>query len=451
MSRRSVIDPRFGEKLKQLREARGLSLRALGARAYYGKSYIQQLEQHLKAPTAEVATRLDAAMQANGELEATLSAATPGDAILGGAGDQEELWWGSRGVIETIARMTSDDLVLNRREAIGSLIMGASLLEPLDRWLEEASPSTLPARRTRRVGKTEIAQLERTAILFRQWDDQFGGGLRRKAVVGQLNAVTELLGGSHAPGIEQQLLGVIARLGETAATMAWDSGDGATAQQYYMLALRVAREGNDRAFAANVLAAMARQLLYLDQASDAIELVRLAQDSSAGHATAKVRAMLHTREAWAYAKLGRITAFRRATDRAHEAIAEAGADDEPYWINYFGEAELAGVTGGRLLELAHQRRELAVEAAEQIHNAVELRDPHHLRSLALDKVGVAEARLLQGEAEEAARLGHEAVEIAEQTPSDRVRCKLAEFHATTRDHSAAAVVDLRNRLELILA
>jgi hypothetical protein len=361
------------------------------------------------------------------------------------------MWWGSRSVIETIARLTSDDLVVNRREVLGSLIVGASLLEPMDRWLEEASPSALPSRRTRRVGKTEIAQLERTAMLFRQWDDQFGGGLRRKAVVGQLTAVTELLGGSHGPGIEQQLLGVVARLGETAATMAWDSGDGATAQQYYMLALRVAREGGDSAFAANVLAGMARQLLYLDQANDAIELVRLAQDCSAGHATAKVRAMLHTREAWAYAKLGRVTAFWRATDRAHEALAESGDDDEPYWISYFGEAELAGVTGGRLLELAHQRRELAAEAAERIHSAVELRDPHHLRSLALDKVGVAEARLLAGEAEEAARLGHEAAEIAEQTPSDRVRCKLVEFHATTRNHDAAAVVDLRNRLELILA
>jgi hypothetical protein len=62
---------------------------------------------------------------------------------------------------------------------------------------------------------------------------------------------------------------------------------------------------------------------------DALELVRLALDHSTGYATASVRSMLYTREAWAYAKLGRISAFRRATSRAEDALTEAKPAEDP--------------------------------------------------------------------------------------------------------------------------
>lgn len=77
--------------------------------------------------------------------------------------------------------------------------------------------------------------------------------------------------------------------------------------------------------------------------------MHLAQKGAGRDAGPRVRAMLHTREAWAYAALGRATAFQRATNEAIEALADAEAGQEPYWIAYFDSAELAGVTGGRLL------------------------------------------------------------------------------------------------------
>jgi hypothetical protein len=43
------------------------------------------------------------------------------------------------------------------------------------------------------VGEQELAAIERSARLFRSWDDHFGGGLRRKAVIGQLNEVADIL------------------------------------------------------------------------------------------------------------------------------------------------------------------------------------------------------------------------------------------------------------------
>jgi len=244
----------------------------------------------------------------------------------------------------------------------------------------------------------------------------------------------------------------MAQLSETAAIMSWDSGHQALTQRYYVLALRSAKSAGDYAFAANVLAGMARQLLCLGRPDDALELVRLAQDIAHGYATPTVQAMLYTREAWAYAQRGRISAFWRATSKAEEALTGAKQAEDPYWISYFDAAELAGTTGGRLLDLAHEHSELADETVHRVEQAISLRRPGRLRSAALDQIGLAEAWLVKGELQEAGRLGLQAAEVAEQTPSDRVRVKLAEFYQHSNKYARVRpIAELRDRLQLSLS
>jgi transcriptional regulator with XRE-family HTH domain len=344
--------------------------------------------------------------------------------------------WVASDTVELVSRFTRGDLSLDRREAtrtIAGVVVGGAVLERLERWLSPPQP-TVTRRRTSGIGYHEVEQIEHAARLFRTWDDQFGGGLRRKAVVGQLSEVAdELRDFTHPADLAQRLFGVMAQLAETAATMSWDSGQGALAQRYYVMALRAAKEAGDRAFGANILAGMARQQFYLGHVAEGLELVRLAQDGVDGHATPTIRAMLHTREAWAYAKQGRLSAFCRATSRAED------------------EAELAGVTGGRLLEVAHHRSEFAEEAASRIGRAIQLRRAQSLRSAALDQLGLAETRLIQGEPEEAARLGNQATETVEQTHSDRVRVKLVELYSQTEPYASVSLVaDLRDRIKVIL-
>ncbi|MEV8568121.1 hypothetical protein AB0436_21510 [Streptomyces sp. NPDC051322] len=119
---------------------------------------------------------------------------------------------------------------------------------------------------------------------------------------------------------------------------------------------------------------MARQMLYGDRPDDALQLINLAQEGARDVVGPRVRAMLPTREAWAYAAQGRLAGFQRATDRASEALSGVSRDnDEPYWIAYFDEAELAGVTGGRLLDLARSNpRRHADRAANEIRTALSL-------------------------------------------------------------------------------
>lgn len=359
------------------------------------------------------------------------------------------LWWAPVDTAAIVSAFTRRDLTLDRREVtrtLAGVVFGSALIDPLERWLVSSAEPPVTGR-PGGIGYQEVEQIEHAARLFRDWDDQFGGGLRRKAVIGQLNEVADLLRDSHPQEIRRRLFGAMAELAETAAVMSWDSGHQALAQKYYVLALRACKPAADPAFAANIMATMARQLLYLGHTSDALELVRVAQDRGDGHLTPTLRAMLYTREAWCYSKQGRIAAFRRATTKAEDALAHADSAADPYWINYFDAAELAGTTGGRLLDLAHEHPELASETASHIERAIALRRVGRLRSSALDQIGLAETRFIQGELEEAARLSHTALAVVEQTPSDRVRIKLAELYQHSTVYAdVPPVADVRDRM-----
>ncbi|MGW0993548.1 helix-turn-helix domain-containing protein [Streptomyces sp. NPDC002523] len=364
--------------------------------------------------------------------------------------------WRPTATVHLAADLTRSDLVMDRRAATRALasaaLSGAALLDSLEGWLQPA-PAFDNGHQRGRIGMREVQELEGTARAFRAWDHRFGGGLRRKAVVGQLNEVASHLEEHQAPDVERGLFRVMAYLGGTAATIAWDSGLQRQAQSYYLLALRAAHAGGDAAFGANVLAGMARQMLYRDRPQDALELVHLAQKGAGRKAGARLRAMLHTREAWAYAAMGRPSAFKRATDEAAEALTDAGAEEEPYWIAYFDEAELTGVTGGRLLDMARKLpQEHAEAAADSIRQAVKWRGPEAGRSHALDTIGLAECHFLMGDVAGAVDHTRRAVEVASRTQSARVRAQLSQLYPYTVGRSASQrVAEARTMIRDLLS
>ncbi|MFI2184532.1 hypothetical protein [Streptomyces sioyaensis] len=368
----------------------------------------------------------------------------------------EEVPWRPDATIGLADHLTRSDLVMTRRAATRALsaaaTTGAALLDSLEGWLQPVGIDNRPRRRGR-LGARDLDDLETTARTFRAWDHRYGGGLRRKAVLGQLNEVASALDEHQATSIERRLYGVMAQLAGTAATMAWDSGLHRRAQEYYDVALRSAHAAGDTAFGANVLAGMARQMLYGGHPQDALELVRLAQDGVRTTAGPRLRAMLHTREAWALAAVGRAAAFRRATEQARDTLAHATADQDPYWIAYFDEAELAGVTGGRLLELARRHpREHAHTAAEQIRTALDQRGPEASRSHALDWIGLAECHFLVGDVAGAVENTHHAVDAAAHTQSGRVRDQLAQLYPYTVGRDVPGPLrEARNQIRDLLA
>ena len=89
---------------------------------------------------------------------------------------------------------------------------------------------------------------------------------------------------------------------------------------------------------------------------------------------------------------------------------------------------------------------------ERISQAITFRRPGRLRSSALDQIGLAEARLIQGEMDEASRLANQAAALAEQTPSDRVRVKLVGLYRHSNAYANIPVIaDMRDRIRPLCA
>ncbi|SFL04077.1 hypothetical protein [Streptomyces pini] len=375
-----------------------------------------------------------------------------------------DLPWTGPQTVAMISEFSRSDLMLARRGFLGTslgMAAGPALIEPMQRWLVPAPAPAAPvpgARGDRRLSGPELELLEQTIVMFRRWDAQCGGGLRRKAVVGQLHEVTDLLQEHHDEPVRRRLFRVTAELAELAGWMSYDVGLQPTAQKYFVLALHAAKEAGDRPLGSYVLSGMGRQMIHLGRPEDALELVHLAQYGGREDATPRTQAMLHAVEARAYANMGRPDKCHRAVRMAEETFAEATeGDGDPDWIGFFSEAELNA-------ENAHSYRDLAYVAGRSpaylslaqpaMRRAVELFGREcgggngHQRSYALNLAGMATVHLLQREPEQCAEMAGQALAVAKRLRSERVDNRIRKTVATAAREfgDVAEVVELTERL-----
>jgi hypothetical protein len=273
--------------------------------------------------------------------------------------------------------------------------------------------------------------LESTTAMFRKWDAQCGGGLRRKAVVGQLHEVTDLLQETQPADTTRRLFRCAAELAQLAGWMSYDVGLQPTAQKYFVLALHAAKEAGDKPLGSYVLSSMGRQMIHLGRPDDALELIHLAQYGSRDCATARTQAMLYAMEARAYANMGQPSKCKRAVRMAEDTFADAGLDGEPEpdWIRFFTEAELNGENSHSFRDLAYVagRSPTYASLAEPVmRRAVDLfsQDREHQRSYALNLVGMATVHLLKREPEQASARAEDALAVARRVRSERVNTRL---------------------------
>lgn len=296
--------------------------------------------------------------------------------------------------------------------------------------------------------------------MFRQWDAQCGGGLRRKAVVGQLHEVTDLLQDPQPDPIRRRLFKVAAELAELAGWMSYDVGLQPTAQKYHVLALHAAKEAGDRPLGSYILSNLSRQMIHLGRPEDALELIHLAQYGSRDCASPRTQSMLYAMEARAYANMGQPGRCKRAVRMAEDTFAEADEWDEPDpdWIRFFSEAELYGENSHSFRDLAYVagRSPTYASLAEPLmRRAVELfaaEAGRHQRSYALNLIGMATVHLLQREPEQGAVLATDAIKAAKKVRSERVNTRIRKTVDTAvRDFGdRAEVVDLTERLAIEL-
>ncbi|WP_369190373.1 hypothetical protein [Streptomyces sp. R08] len=380
-----------------------------------------------------------------------------------------DLPWTAPQTVALLSEFSRSDLMLARRGFLGAslaLSAGPSLIEPMQRWLvpgplaQQSEPEPASASRHQgRLSRPELELLESTTAMFRKWDAQCGGGLRRKAVVGQLHEVTDLLQEPQPEATTRKLFKVAAELAELAGWMSYDVGLQPTAQKYFVLALHAAKEAGDKPLGSYVLSSMSRQMIHLGRPDDALELIHLAQYGSRDCASPRTQSMLYAMEARAYANMGQPGKCKRAVRMAEDTFADVHDwdDPDPDWIRFFSEAELYGENSHSYRDLAYVagRSPAYASLAEPVmQRAVDLfaKDDEHQRSYALNLIGMATVHLLQREPEQSAVLATEAMTVAKKVRSERVNTRIRKTVDTAvRDFGELAeVVDLTDRLAIEL-
>ena len=385
-----------------------------------------------------------------------------------------DLPWPPERTAAVLTEFTGMDLMLNRRGLVGAgaaLATGSALSGALYDWLHSdptltadapvvdnplrtvsAAPAGAELYEATPVGVEEIEALEHSVSVFRAWDAQRGGGLQRKAVVGQLNEVGGMLAYRHPAHLQRRLWGVAANLAALAGWMSHDVGLEPTAQKYFLIAVHAARQGGDRPRAGEALSRAARQMIHLGRPDEALSLVRLAVSGSGPEALPRTRAMLRTVEAWAQASMGRGQAMRRTLGEAEDLFVSDKADTAPpEWMQNFDEADLHGMQALAYRTLAEHDPSAARCAQYHAQRALGLRRPGFDRSKIFDYLSMASACLIGDDPEQADGYARLALLSIGQTSSHRTWDRLREMYRLTGRYTDDGTIrDLREEIRAAL-
>ncbi|MFE2726434.1 hypothetical protein [Kitasatospora sp. NPDC059327] len=362
-----------------------------------------------------------------------------------------------------LTEFTGMDLMLNRRGLVGAgaaLTTGAVIADTLKGWLggdAVAYAATAPGPRqvvtqggvrpvvdvydAGPVGLDEVEALERSVQVFRAWDAARGGGLQRKAVVGQLNEVGGLLTHRHGRVVEQRLWLVAANLAVLAGWMSHDVGLEPTAQKYFMIAAESAKEAGDRPRAGEAISRAARQMVHLGRADEALDLMSAAK-ASGGRVLPRTRAMLNTVEAWAHASIGHSQDTWRLLGEAEDLFAEDVSEPPPSWMQVFDEAELRGMQALVLRTLAEHDPAAAAQARRHAERVIGLREgTGQLRSALFDRITLASVHWITGEPDAAEFQAKMVMNLIGQNSSHRTWDRLREMYRLTASYRGLPAVD----------
>ncbi|MFB7501595.1 hypothetical protein ACFC09_44300 [Streptomyces sp. NPDC056161] len=290
------------------------------------------------------------------------------------------------------------------------------------RWLvapEPSFPTTQPANGPR-VGLADVQMIKSTSDMFAQLDDRFGGDHARHSVIQYLSReVAPLLAGQYTEPVGRALFSTAAEATLLAGWMSYDACHHGLAQRYFLQALRLAQDANNRRLAGSILSAMSHQATFLGHFTHGATLARGALMGISGVATPTLRAQFHAMEARTLARTGDVRACELALAASAKALESVNSDDEPEWITYFDQAELAA-------ESAHCFRDVK-SASQAVAHAENAMSGSHVRSDFFVTMVLADAHLHAGEPDEACRVALDALDLGEQLKSARCVAYLGEF------------------------
>lgn len=275
----------FADKLRQLRARRGLSLRQLAAIVHHGKSYLHELETGRKPPTAAVARRLDAALEAAGSLADLICPVEP---------------------------------------------TGEERRRPIEPVMPPGEP----------MGERDVEQLHETVRQLVMLDTVHGSeGLYSTAVRAFRNAHRRMSTSGVRTGLLGDIHAAVAEVGEVAAWLAYDSERQQISRQVANEAMLIAQLAGDTSMHRFLLSHLSMQATYQGRGAEGLAIAdrTLAENPRSG----RVVGMMRVRRARALGQLGDSGQALAELERASNQLADGVGPDDPPWTWWLHTAELA--------------------------------------------------------------------------------------------------------------
>lgn len=373
----------------------------LATLVHWSQSRISRAENGSVLPPEQVAMRLDAVLDAKGELLKHYH-----EAVVDRQA-RDEARRALRFSAESEKREVSES---DRRHVIGlagAVAFGAALPQGSTEIIAEADVPEIPAQ----VEMGDVREVERTIVDLEDRHERLGGGPARHLALGELRWAVELQAGSMFAEVRQRLHRAVAYLSERAGWATADAGHHHAARKLFLVGLKAAHESEDPGALANVAIGFARLESLTGQQKAALDLVRLAR-SSVDELPAPAVSELHVTAGIALGRLPEPQACRRQLGLAEQSF-QAPVPDDPAWIGYFTEASLLGSTGHALYDLARAtgRRDDALTA--RLDTAVKSYPDSRARNKAVTAARLATLLYQQAEPERANAVAVQAVALAQ--------------------------------------
>ncbi|MEV6927459.1 helix-turn-helix transcriptional regulator [Dactylosporangium sp. NPDC051485] len=391
----------LGAQVRQLRTDRGLSQADLGDLVFVHKDLVRKIECAERIPSREFVECCDAVLDAGGTLARLLPMI-----------ERERLLRRNRS--------TNDQAKGFRGEAVDRPVLDWLLARPASRSVVRAVDDG-------------AAHAAATLRELRSTDHVQGAGSTYPALADLLSRDLDVLAVGD-PNVASGFL-------ELAGYEAVDLGLDGLAQDHYLRALRIMTQTGDRRYGGYLIAvSLAHLALHCGDPDQAIRLTTAALHGTTAEATPAVRAAFRTVLARAHARRGDEAACAAALLQVDADLARSNPADEPGWIAYFGEADLAD-------EKAHCFFDLGLHelAQRQAGEAVVLLPPDRARRLAIDTALHASALARAGQVEQATAVGRQAIDHAAGVASFRTAHRIVLMMAELQPY--ADLADVRDLAE----
>jgi transcriptional regulator with XRE-family HTH domain len=385
----------FGAEVRRMRQELGLSQAELGVRLLQSQDLVRKVESAVRIPSHELVLRCDKVLNADGMLL--------------------RLW----PILEREGHLRSSQATPTRTKSFHPERADRPVLD----WLL-ASSSRCPIS----FERDDAFEAHDRLAQMRELDHLHGAGEGYPEM-------TNFLQRRLRPLIERAPQVAIGLL-ELAGYEAVDLGADGVAQHRYLQALAVATASGEQLYGGYLVGVSLGHLaLHCGFAEQTARLATAALHGTRECASPAVRAALLAVLARAHARLGNQDECLDALDGAERDLARSRLDEEPNWIAYFGEADLADEKAHCFFDLGQQAL-----AQREATAALALMPTSRVRRLAIDTALYGSSLARGGELDEACAVGRRAVDYAAMTRSFRGAHRIAMMMAELQPRAATQPV-----------